>query len=1345
MTDNFGPNVSRVLSPAQTNFKTVIWQQGKPPLDAELSLSQQIAAEWDRIHVLAETPSGWIDDAINPQDAYVTNAVNSNWFQYGAQQTGEKQAIMWAVVNGWIVPVTGTLTGAPPGSPNNTDTWNRITLPPPPANTGDARIDFAFLEVWLARVAPNPSTTNKPASSAIWRYGNVEGGYSFITDDIQDPAIGFETTQRIQLQYRIRVVSGLVGLASYPDGFDPSVVKGQGAATAATSFVYTNMRKELGDPGLWRAGDGTQNALGTVDGYSYAIPLCSVFRRNSVSWAGDPGQNLNGGFNRNPTAVDRTGYKTFSTIPTLSAPLSATALSVTLTSVANIPLPLTPATPAVIQIDDEILLYSAITGNTLTLSARGAFGSKAESHKSGATIKPVSGRPDGMFSDQIAKTDILDLRHVVNPNGFDYQALLKANLDKVLRGQLRSTWKRTGGGPQGPFVSYQDKLSATPGALGVTKLDAPDGIRQIFSDAAALQPVIIPISAPTSTGPALSIGGTLGAAFNTVTINHPSGSGFQPADVITIPLNLFQNSLAGSDSDQVRLIADHDYMTIRFMGETVDLPTSQYTLSNDVSGNLLVTLGGGFSARTTGAFVTVHVQYGAGRGLSRRPDAVHSVAYLSASPNILVQQQGLPTDNQNLRTTWSALWSKYQGSVFNGHLPVTAEAYIDPGSKTVIAAPFRLQAFTQQDGGSRLKTIQTATGATSGTMPANDLSGNPKWGATDPLAVFSGYSDPTSTRANMVVVLPRLLVGSYGEVRVPILYGDSGNLNQGINFGVFAPKGSVGASVANYVPQTSGGGSATYGVFSTQNLNTNTPVGYNTAFTFGNLIAGMRFFTDTRGLNRQGLELPPFYGIARLFAVYEAQDYKANGSSFDPTTKNPDPSPGRATNLLRQNIDGPTFWIESDVDGDPTFILNADAIDITKSPNAIASFGAGNYVIEASIIGFNRGSFDLTKDCQLVLARGRAEGLTAGSILTNPAFILPGAPEIGDEIAINYSRTPYQGDAWGSQQAQSDIGYKPGPLTTSVRYQLLNTDLTQTALSRPNQKAVEVLASTHFVTTLGTGRMSGSIPSTNADFRNVGYESWLPLPTSPVSARPQINPGALASTERPFTLGTEYLGCTERLPLGALFRDKDFRGNFVSGTGNTLGQMTGPFSMGFSAPGIMGASLAPSENLEYSVVPAHTASIASGNAGEVVVHVDGESGNYNILTNFRTNRGGSAFTASGFAGGDVGALLPASSTASTSGGILSGIAMLVRNNVTSVGATEVSAGDELMLLIATTARAQGSAGTINTVQVSTSGTGEGYSAVDLYRISGHPITNDASREVLDPTTLKLAAPSDLLT
>lgn len=1332
MAENFGPGVSRVLDPKARNFLTVLWQKGRPPLDAELSLGQQLATEQVRLLSLKGTPSGWYGDALNPQDSYVTSPAYSNWFKFGPQFTGEVSSIMWAAVNGWVIPVTGTLTGNPPGSPNNSDTWNRITLPPSPANTGDSRIDFVFLEAWQARVAPNPSTSNKPASSAVYRYGNVEGGASFLSDDLQDPEIGFETTQRIQVQYRIRVVSGVVGLAGYPDGFDPSTVKGQGAGTSATSFVFTNMRKDLGDAGLWRAGDGTQNDLGTVDGYTYAVPICAVFRRNRVAWASG---NLNGSFDRNPTAVDRTGYKTFSTTPSLSAGINSSATSLALASVANIPLPLSPATPVIIQVGDEIMTYTAITGSTMSGLIRGAYGSRAESHKTGDTVRLVTGRPDAMFSDQVAKTDILDLRHMVNPGGFDYQALLESNLDQLLRGKLKSTWKRSGGGPQGTFVHYQDVVSASPGPLGVSKLDAPDGIRQIWSDPSAIQSVVIPISAPLSTGTS-NIGGTLGNSFSSVTATHPSGTGFQPNDVITVPKTLFTGSLPGSDADQVSLTADQTYVKIRFMGETTDLASGQYSLSNNGGGDLVITLTGSFSARNYGAFISMGVQYGAGRGLSRRPEAVHSVTYTSASPNIAIAPQAVPIDSQPLRATWMALWSAFQDRVFNGSVPSTSEAHVDPGSKSVALTPFRLMSFTQTNGNSVFKTIQKvgSADATLGAMPANSLGGLPKWGTTDPLGLFSGYSDPTLSRSNMVVVLPRKLFPGFGEVRAPILFEDNGNIDQGVNFGICAPKGTVGNGVATYVPMING--SVTYGVFSTLNLATSTPAVYNSSFTFGSPIAGMRFFTDTRGLGRKGLELPPFYVFSRLFAVYEATDYKNNGSSFNPTTREPDPTPGSATNLLRQSFDGPTFWIESDIDGDPTCILNADAIDITKSPNAISAFGSGDYVIEASIFGADRGCFDLAQDARVVLTRGRAEGLTAGTTITNPQFILPGAPELGDELAINYSRSPYQGDCWNSQSLSTDTGYKPGALSTSVRYQLMTTKLDYDHLARPNPKPLEILASTGFVTTLGTGRFSGNVPIGTPDIRNVGYEPWT-VPATSVDPRPTLTPGALAPIERVITTGTEILGATCHLPLGALFLDKDFRGNAIGGPVGDLRQM----AVGDYSPATQAGSVAP-DNQEFHVAPVHCASIATGSG--VVVHVDGNGDSYNVLTTFRTNRGGSAFTASGMAGGDVGGMLPDSKSNTSSGGILSGIAYLVRNVPTSIGSNEVSAGSEVMLLIVTTARAQGTSGTVNSVQVGTSGSGEGYSAADLYRCMGHPLSNDPARTTIDPLAITLARKSDLL-
>jgi hypothetical protein len=63
--------------------------------------------------------------------------------------------------------------------------------------------------------------------------------------------------------------------------------------------VYTE-----GDYGLWRAGDGDPtNELNTVDGYSYAIPICAVFRRNTDGFRQE--DNHNGGVLLSTVTCDR--------------------------------------------------------------------------------------------------------------------------------------------------------------------------------------------------------------------------------------------------------------------------------------------------------------------------------------------------------------------------------------------------------------------------------------------------------------------------------------------------------------------------------------------------------------------------------------------------------------------------------------------------------------------------------------------------------------------------------------------------------------------------------------------------------------------------------------------------------------------------------------------------------------------------------------------------------------------------------------------------------------------------------------------------------------------------------
>ena len=48
------------------------------------------------------------------------------------------------------------------------------------------------------------------------------------------------------------------------------------------NLSYWNPLPINGDTGLWVAGDGNvNNSLGTMDGYSYAMPVAVVFQRNT--------------------------------------------------------------------------------------------------------------------------------------------------------------------------------------------------------------------------------------------------------------------------------------------------------------------------------------------------------------------------------------------------------------------------------------------------------------------------------------------------------------------------------------------------------------------------------------------------------------------------------------------------------------------------------------------------------------------------------------------------------------------------------------------------------------------------------------------------------------------------------------------------------------------------------------------------------------------------------------------------------------------------------------------------------------------------------------------------------
>lgn len=244
----------------------------------------------------------------------------------------------------------------------------------------------AGLSVSGAFFAGGADSGNKPSQTKIYRRGNVLSPLGVaLDDDIEDATVGAETTQRVQIQYRIRA-TGQTEAVNFKtqDGFSNPLVLAQGtqgAPVATYPFVPADsttvsanssaVAYGASDSGLWIAGDGSQaaaTALGTVDGYVYAIPISFVFRRNDAYDGGagagfDPLNNTNG------------------------------ALPTTQPGFVN---PVIGAIPA-----------------------------------------GLSDRPDGKFCDALTVQDILDLRRQVSPGGIDLQAELTRQMALLLDGSNR--------------------------------------------------------------------------------------------------------------------------------------------------------------------------------------------------------------------------------------------------------------------------------------------------------------------------------------------------------------------------------------------------------------------------------------------------------------------------------------------------------------------------------------------------------------------------------------------------------------------------------------------------------------------------------------------------------------------------------------------------------------------------------------------------------------------------------------------------------------------------------------------------------------------------------------------
>ena len=236
---------------------------------------------------------------------------------------------------------------------------------------------------------------NKPDQMSLYRHGNVLSPMDVrLADDLIDYSVLRESTQRVQLQYRIRCtgVNEAINYKTHPDGFSTQsggnmttvAWGGTGADVPNYPFVPADRASAsansdaaaygIEDAGLWIAGRGDPGSaqdLNALDGYVYAIPICFVHRYNDVSSFAPFGFNPEGDSNGAPLH-NHGGY----------------------------------------------------------VNAAGILG---------AIPPATSDRPDGNFADVIIQNNLLDLRrHIIFP-GIDTAAELQYQIQSLLDGSTR-TW-----------------------------------------------------------------------------------------------------------------------------------------------------------------------------------------------------------------------------------------------------------------------------------------------------------------------------------------------------------------------------------------------------------------------------------------------------------------------------------------------------------------------------------------------------------------------------------------------------------------------------------------------------------------------------------------------------------------------------------------------------------------------------------------------------------------------------------------------------------------------------------------------------------------------------------------
>lgn len=269
--------ISRTLDPTSKGLTSVLGVRDKRITDADINLIQDLQ-DYKRLKLV--------------DNQMFSGCLSYNPFVYTEQSYTLTIPVFSVGIMGEVVTIGGHRS--------SDEGLNLVRLPQAPTGSSSnesAAIQIVYLELWWkaldAETGAGYATTD--SGYAFYPDGCVTAdATNYINDDSKDPFNNIYTSKRVQLQWTLRTtqIPMSYDFTKYRFGLDPvpgdaGQVYGIGSSEDGIApynteaFKFKNVGEINGDYGLWRSGDGNPlNDLGTIDGYTYAMPVAVVFQRN---------------------------------------------------------------------------------------------------------------------------------------------------------------------------------------------------------------------------------------------------------------------------------------------------------------------------------------------------------------------------------------------------------------------------------------------------------------------------------------------------------------------------------------------------------------------------------------------------------------------------------------------------------------------------------------------------------------------------------------------------------------------------------------------------------------------------------------------------------------------------------------------------------------------------------------------------------------------------------------------------------------------------------------------------------------------------------------------------------